>query len=282
MDSKSSTIKYTPMRSTGNHSASSSSNRSSRTGYKGQSRRGHSQTRSWRRKQKKRRQKRLTILAMCLVFVLVAIFFLIGFPKGKNTPLSALEHHPETSLMTEKPEIKVDLLTINKYSRPGIKRTEPVRDIVIHWTANPGTTAAQNRSYFESLKDTHITSASAHFVVGMDGEIVQCIPTNEIAYAANNRNGDTISIECCVPDKKGAFNQATYDSCVKLTSYLLGKYNLSDDAVIRHHDVTGKDCPKYYVKHPDAWKKMKTDIKNYRHTYGTLTEITAESEGSKQ
>lgn len=25
-------------------------------------------------------------------------------------------------------------------------------------------------------------------------------------------------------------------------------------------DVTGKECPKYYVDHPDAWEQMKADI----------------------
>ena len=32
------------------------------------------------------------------------------------------------------------------------------------------------------------------------------------------------------------------------------------DQVIRHYDVTGKNCPKYYVENPDAWLQMKADI----------------------
>ena len=35
---------------------------------------------------------------------------------------------------------------------------------------------------------------------------------------------------------------------------------LNSDQVIRHYDVTGKDCPKYYVENPDAWLRMKSDI----------------------
>lgn len=75
-----------------------------------------------------------------------------------------------------------------------------VRGIVVHYTANPGTTAIQNRNYFAGLEQSHQTKASSHFVIGLDGEIVQCIPCNEIAYASNNRNSDTIAIECCIPD----------------------------------------------------------------------------------
>ena len=135
----------------------------------------------------------------------------------------------------------VDLLTPNSYSRPETG-TSRIRNIVLHYTANPGATAKQNRDYFEGLKDTHLTKASSHFIVGLDGEIVQCIPTWEVAYASNNRNGDTVSIECCHPDESGSFNQKTYDSMVRLSAWLCLKFNLTENDLIRHYDVTGKIC----------------------------------------
>lgn len=91
-----------------------------------------------------------------------------------------------------RPEIDVQLLDINEYSRPGIE-SDGITGIVIHYTANPGSTAQENRDYFEGLKDTHETSASSNFVVGLEGEIIQCVPTWEVAYASNERNKDTIS-----------------------------------------------------------------------------------------
>ena len=78
--------------------------------------------------------------------------------------------------------------------------------LVIHYVGNAGSTAMDNRNYFESLKDTRDRSASSHFVIGLDGEIVQCIPLSEVAYASRHRNSDTISIECCHPDEDGKFN----------------------------------------------------------------------------
>ena len=96
--------------------------------------------------------------------------------------------------------------------------------------------------------------------MGLEGEIVQCIPTAEIAYASNERNSDTISIECCYENEDGSFNQATYDSVVRLTAWLCARSGLNAEDVIRHYDVTGKECPKYYVDHPDAWEQMKADI----------------------
>ena len=126
----------------------------------------------------------------------------------------------------------------------------------------------QNRNYFNGLKDSHETKASAHFIIGLDGEIVQCIPTAEIAYASNDRNEDTVSIECCIEDDTGEFNEATYDSLVELTTYLMGKFDLDSEDVIRHYDVTGKLCPKYYVEHEDAWEQFKVDLDDYIEEYG--------------
>ena len=157
------------------------------------------------------------------------------------------------------PYIDVELLTPNSYSRPQIP-IEQVNYIAIHYTANPGSTAISNRNYFENLATTQDNKVSSHFVVGLDGEVVQCIPTSEMSYATNARNVDTISIECCHPDETGQFNDATYSSAVKLTAWLCTRFGLDTDQVIRHYDVTGKDCPKYYVENPDAWFRMKSDI----------------------
>ena len=82
----------------------------------------------------------------------------------------------------------------------------------------------------------------------------------EISYASKDRNNDTISIECCIPDDTGRFNDATYQTLVHLVAWLCGRYDLTMDDVIRHYDVTGKNCPKYYVENPDAWIQMKSDI----------------------
>ena len=143
------------------------------------------------------------------------------------------------------PLFTVDLLDINEYSRPGIA-LEKINGIVIHYTANPKSTAKQNRDYFEGLKDSHETKASSHFVVGIKGEIVQCIPSSEISYASNSRNSDTLSIECCHKDKSGKFTKETYQSLVELVGWLCQRFGLTSEQVIRHYDVTGKNCPKYF------------------------------------
>ena len=143
----------------------------------------------------------------------------------------------------ETPELDVQLLTVNEYSRPGTP-TDKIRSVVVHYTANPGSTAQNNRDYFENLKDTQETKVSSNFIVGLDGEIIQCVPTAEVAYASNSRNQDSVSIECCHPDETGKFNRETYESLVELVAFLCGKFDLGMDDIIRHYDVTGKECPK--------------------------------------
>ena len=164
-----------------------------------------------------------------------------------------------------RPEIDVQLLDINEYSRPGIE-SDGITGIVIHYTANPGSTAQENRDYFEGLKDSGEAYASSNFVVGLEGEIIQCIPTNEIAYCSNERNSDTVSIEVCHETADGKFNASTYSSLVNLTGWLCMYLDVSPKSVIRHYDVTGKICPKYYVEHEDAWDTFIDDVKVWIRT----------------
>ena len=86
----------------------------------------------------------------------------------------------------------------------------------------------------------------------------------EVAYASNDRNHDTISIECCHEDESGKFTKATYESLVKLTAWLSDTYLITTDEIIRHYDVTGKNCPKYFVEHKDKWQEFLVDVENGR------------------
>lgn len=154
-----------------------------------------------------------------------------------------------------------DFLTPNEYSRPGEALRE-IQSVFVHYTANPGTSAAQNRSYFEQQKDTHERSVSAHFIIGYEGEIIQCVPLDEIAYAVQTRNKDSVSIECCYLAEDGSFTQETYDSLILLLGWLVEVYDLdADEDILRHYDCGGKKCPIYYTEHEDAWLALKEDVK---------------------
>ncbi len=157
-----------------------------------------------------------------------------------------------------------DFFEVNPYSRPGIKMKQ-VNEIIIHYVANPGTSAKQNWNYFNNLKDQkgdNATSASSHFVIGLDGEILQGIPLDEIAYSTSKeKNLDSVSIENCHPDETGKFTDATYNSLVRLTAWLCLELDLTEKDVIRHYDATGKDCPRYFVAYEDEWNAFLKDVK---------------------
>lgn len=151
--------------------------------------------------------------------------------------------------------VDVQLITVDGHSRRGVK-LEEINDIVVHYVGNPNTTAQQNRNYFDGTEST----VSSHFVVGLDGEIIQCLPLDEKSSATSERNRDTISIEVCHPDESGKFTEATYASLVRLTAWLCDTYGLSVEHVIRHYDTCGKECPLYFVEHEDVWERFKSDV----------------------
>lgn len=207
-------------------------------------------------KKRKRRRKtdRRTLYIRGGILVLVMLTVILGIYSCASGSRRNLD------VDASEPDIDVQLLDVNAYSRPGIE-TEGINGIVIHYTANPGSTAQENRDYFNGLQYSQETEASSNFVVGMDGEIIQCVPTWEVAYASNERNFDTVSIECCHPDDSGEFTDETYRSLVQLTAWLCLKFDLSEDDVIRHYDVTGKVCPKYFVDHEDAWEEFRQNVR---------------------
>ena len=157
--------------------------------------------------------------------------------------------------------VEKDYLTVNEWSRPG-EALKKIKGVVIHYVGNPGTTAQANRNYFESLSSgSTATYASSHFIIGLEGEVIQCVPLTEIAYASNSRNGDTVSIEVCHPDETGVFSRPSYERCVELTAWLCHAFRLDPkEDVIRHYDVTGKLCPLYYVEDPEAWDAFLEDV----------------------
>lgn len=170
--------------------------------------------------------------------------------------------------------IKKDLLTINEFSRPSSKLLS-VKKIVVHWVANPGTTAVQNRNFFELRKNGKHGYGSAHYILD-DKEIIQCIPDSERAYHVGAKeytdyglsissypNSRTLGIEMCHPDDTGRPSYATYKHLIELLKYLCVKYSLNPiEDICTHHDITGKLCPKYYVEVPSEFYRLKCDVKN--------------------
>ncbi|QFJ55446.1 N-acetylmuramoyl-L-alanine amidase family protein [Pseudobutyrivibrio xylanivorans] len=205
--------------------------------------------REYRRKERRRRRRKKVFAPVFELLVLGALGF-IGYRYFCHRDRLEIAENIEI------PEwIDVQYIDEGNPSRTGW-RLDGVNNIVIHYVGNPGTTAQQNRDYYNH-EDSNVCS---HFVVGLDGGIILCVPLYERSAASNHRNHDTISIEVCHPDESGKFTDASYASLVKLTDWLLHEFDMKPQDVIRHYDVTGKECPMYYVKNPEAWEKFKEEL----------------------
>ncbi|MDH6351947.1 N-acetylmuramoyl-L-alanine amidase [Brevibacillus sp. 1238] len=172
----------------------------------------------------------------------------------------------------------IDMMLTNKTARPGTKIVP--KGLVIHWTANEGkgADAVANRNYFN--KPT--TEASAHYIVD-DRQIIRCLPETEMGYHVGAKsykpeavarlssypNNATIGIEMCV-NADGDF-KVMYQRTVELAADILKRYGWSVDKLWRHFDITGKNCPAYFVSDDfsrrftgltatQAWSKFKADV----------------------
>ena len=204
---------------------------------------------AYRRKKRRRLNPRFALLCLALVLGSAAVGIWWGTRGLPGEDIAVPDY------------VEQDYIPVNEWSRPGTP-LEDINAVVIHYVGNPGTTARANRNYFASLSSgKEGTYASSHFVVGLEGEVVQCVPLTEVAYASNGRNGDTVSIEVCHPDETGEFSSVTYGRCGELAAWLCREFKLDPETdVIRHYDVTGKECPRYYVENPDAWEQFKADV----------------------
>lgn len=146
-------------------------------------------------------------------------------------------------------------------------RTSIIKYIVIHYTANNGDTAKNNTDYFANNKNL---SASAHYFVD-ENEIWQSVKEGDTAYhcGANTykhkecRNYNSIGIELCsrkYADGTYYIKSETVANAIELTKELMAKYSVPVENVIRHYDVTGKNCPAPFVKDETLWQDFKNRL----------------------
>ncbi len=126
--------------------------------------------------------------------------------------------------------------------RPGTKRR--IKSIVVHNTANPNSTAQNERDYL--INPTNTSSTSFHMVVD-ENEIVEAIPVTEVAFHAgsNEGNKEGIGIEIC---ESGNY-EAAEENAVQMIAYLMKTYDIPLSEVKTHQDCSGKKCPRLILDH---------------------------------
>lgn len=142
--------------------------------------------------------------------------------------------------------------------------------IVIHYVGAVSS-AKNNAVYYANNK----LKASAHYFVD-ETSIWQSVTDKDMAWhcggglQGNNghtfykkcTNSNSIGIEmCCKKTSSGQwyFKDSTIQNTVELVRYLMKKYNVPVERVIRHYDVTGKNCPAPYVDEYE-WERFKNRL----------------------
>lgn len=136
-----------------------------------------------------------------------------------------------------------------------------IKWIILHYVGAVST-AKNNADYFYST----FRGASAHYFVD-EKEIWQVVEDNDSAWAigadkyyTDARNTNSISIEmCCYKNSKGKLDikEEVVNKAIELTKYLMDKYDIDVDHVIRHYDATRKVCPAPFVNDESRWDDFK-------------------------
>lgn len=143
--------------------------------------------------------------------------------------------------------------------RPGIVM-EP-EYLTIHSTANPDSTAQNERDWLTNPQNTR--TASWHLVVD-DKEVIEAIPQDEVAWhAGDGRNGignrSSISIEIC----ESGDRDKTLLNAAKLSAQILHERNWGIERMKRHYDWSGKHCPQILeADNWSEWEGFKTIVLN--------------------
>lgn len=148
-------------------------------------------------------------------------------------------------------------------------RTQPVRYIVLHYTANNGDTARNNCDYYHRASGIQ---ASAHYFVDEYG-VMQSVHEDDTAWHCGARaywhpecrNSNSIGVEMCSrKDASGNYyiKPETVANAAALTRDIMQRYGIDADHVVRHYDVTGKRCPMPWVDDPQQWEAFKAMLED--------------------
>lgn len=146
-------------------------------------------------------------------------------------------------------------------------RTQPVRYIVMHYTANNGDTARNNCDYYHRVGGLQ---ASAHYFVDEHG-VMQSVLESDTAWHCGARaywhpecrNSNSIGIEMCSrkrADGSYYIKPETVANAAALAKDIMQRYGIDTDHVLRHYDVTGKRCPMPWVDDPAQWDAFKASL----------------------
>ena len=208
----------------------------------------------WKRIRKRKRMIRkysiLGALALIVILLLVLVIKFISFLfNGNDGIIKKAGSH----------KIKENLIEISENVRPG-EAMKDVKGIVIHSTNKPGLSADEVLKSYKNSAGSKDKYESVHFIIDSDGLIIQCIPTDEIAFHAMGRNSDTIGILFCHTNTDGQMTESTQKALKDLLVKLCKEFKLSTNDIYLHYDINGKQCPAYYADNAESWQNFLKEV----------------------
>lgn len=161
--------------------------------------------------------------------------------------------------------------------RTKIHRKKPIEYIIIHYTANnhEKASALMNAKYLQRTR-----RAGTHYCIDDSDDdfgIIQCTEEHNVAYAIGDRtwkgftpkpwllnsngsrrvlNHNSLSYEMCLGGNRN--DTLIIDRTAQQVGWQLVNKGLDISRVLRHHDVTGKHCPRFFYD-DDQWNQTKED-----------------------
>lgn len=210
----------------------------------------------------------LTIVILLLIFVIV-----MKLTETERTE-SVLEN------------LKIERI-LTPYNFEDCNNTKRIKYIVVHYFGDLAT-AEEVANYYYSYS----VDVSAHYCLDGGNVVYQCVEDGDISWHCGDSgigdykdkcsNSNSIGVEVR-PNKLNAdrsafpddndwyFDEAATANLIEFVQYLMDKYNVPIENVIRHYDVTGKLCPRpwvgddintYYGKTGnEMWEEFKSELR---------------------
>ena len=179
-------------------------------------------------------------------------------------------------------DINMQLLPLNHRLR--LTEKYPKTSITIHSTANPKSTAQNERDWLDNPTNKRV--ASWHFVVD-EIEVIQSILTSESSMHSGTAKSQhhSVSVEIC----ESGDRRKTLERASEFVAFLLKTMNLQIKDITTHNAWIGKNCPrilidKDYIVNGMDWNYFIGRVEHYFNgedeedmvRYNTISEVIKE------
>lgn len=187
--------------------------------------------------------------------------------------LTQYDQKGETKKVVEKPYI-IDRIAENEWQVP-YHNANDAQYLAIHYLGVNG-----------ENPDLYNHGYGGHFYVSKTGQCYQAAKvSDEIWHVGKGgcqyihpdaRNYNTIGIECATytasgrddDDETWYFTKETQEACAKLAAWIMDHYKIPMDHLLRHGDITTKNCPSPYKRDQGkgsnwTWEQFKNRVAEY-------------------